>query len=397
MAHDISAAVHSTNSRRLAAVVTFTILAYLILVLYAIAPYDYNLSSLIRIGAANPFFNPRVLEPGTVVFNDPASGGDGYDGQFYYYAVKGFLMKEPVAPNPFRVQRILYPLVAYVLALGRPQLLPFTMLAVNIMAIAASAVFLWMMIRDLAVGPSLLLFYSLNIGFLIAVFYDVATPLCIGLVAVAAYFYSREMLWPASALLGLSLLAQENGLIAVAALAAWLMGKKNIRGALIISASLLPWALWQVLLLKRFGQLPMQMSGHHLEMPFVGMISQLASLKLPGDWRGNLRELSVYPFMLFVVMLLVVSAIELRKRPSDYTFVLLLHALVGICFNNEQIWSSTITSPGRALAGVFPFLVLCYAHGRSRGLRALLILSGILTLMGVLRIFLMQPHPFYVT
>jgi hypothetical protein len=69
---------------------------------------------------------------------------------------------------------------------------------------------------------------------------------------------------------------------------------------------------------------------------------------------------------------------------------------VGICFNKEQIWGSTITSSARALAGVFPFLVVCYARERTIRLRILVVLSVLLTLMGIARILLMPSHPFYV-
>ncbi|UCD56274.1 MAG: hypothetical protein JSV16_10595 [Candidatus Hydrogenedentota bacterium] len=379
-----------------AATVAATILIYILLLLYHIAPYNYNLSSLIRIGAANPFFNPAALEPGLVVFNDPESGGDGYDGQFYYYTIKQLLMKERGIPNPFRFQRILYPTLAYLFAAGRPELLPLSMLVVNLAAIAASGVLLWRLIQNVQLRPEHLFVYTLNIGFLIAVFYDVATPICICLIVAAAYFYSREKLWLASAMLALSLLTQENGSIVLAALCAWLMWKRNWRSAFTLAAAIGPWAIWQAVLWSRYGDFPLWMSGYHFRLPLSGMISQIASLQLPGEWLANLRELSVYPFMLFVLLLLIVSAFEMKKRPSEFTLVLLLHALVGICFNKEQIWGSTITSPARALAGIFPFLLICYARERSLGLRVLLGIGLILTLMGIARILLMPPHPFYV-
>lgn len=397
MEKPVSRTSRSGNAWRAAVVVATSVLVYLALLLYHIAPYDYNLSSLMRIGAANPYFNPSALEPGLIVFDDPQSGGDGYDGQFYYYMIKDLLMGEKGVPNPFRFQRVLYPTAAYAFALGRAEKLPLSMPAVNLLAIALSAVLLWRLVRDTPLWAEYLLLYTLNIGFLIAFFYDVATPLCIGLVVVAAYFYSRERLWLASAMLALSLLAQENGSIVLAALCAWLAWKRNWRGAFTLATAVVPWALWQVVLWRSYGYLPALMSGRHLSLPFIGMASQVASFSLPGGWIGNLRELSVYPFMLFVLLLLVVSAFELKKRPSDVMLVLLFHALVGICFNKEQIWGSTITSPARTLAGVFPFLVLCYSHERTRGLRTLLILSAILTLMGIVRILLMPPHPFYVT
>jgi hypothetical protein len=87
----------------------------------------------------------------------------------------------------------------------------------------------------------------------------------------------------------------------------------------------------------------------------------------------------------------------MKKRPSAFALILLFHALAGISFNKEQIWGSAITSSGRALASVFPFLIVCYARERSAGLRLLIILSVLLTLIGIARILLMPSHPFYVT
>ncbi|MBI5117648.1 hypothetical protein HZA56_14315 [Candidatus Poribacteria bacterium] len=385
------------RTRQVVAVAGAGMLVYIILLVYHVAPYHYNLSSLIKIGASNPFFNPSALEPGLVVFDDPRSGGDGYDGQFFYYTIKDLFMGLRGIANPFRYQRILYPSLAFLLAFGRANLLPFSMLEVNLLAIIFSSVLLWWTIRDTALPGGYILLYMLNIGYLIAVFYDVATPVCVGLIVAASYFFSRRNLWATSAMMALSLLAQENGSVVLAALCLWLALKKQWRGAFTLSTAILPWTAWQVFLWRRYDASPLVMSGNHLRMPFTGMLSQIASLKLPGDWAGNLRELSVYPFMAFVLVLLIVSIHETKKRPSDFMLVLLLHAFVGVCFNREQVWGSTITSPARALAGVFPFLILCYSRERSAGLRILVILSGLLTLMGIVRILLMPSHPFYIT
>ncbi len=385
------------NAAHAVAVIAATMVVYSILILYHISSYDYNLSSMLRIGKHTPFFTPSALEPGLVVFHDPESGGDGYDGQFYYYMVKDLLMGEEGKQNPFRFQRILYPLAAYVLAFGRPQWLPPSMVVVNLLAIALSGLLLWKIIGETTLGAEYLFFYTLNIGFLIAVFYDVATPLCVGLITASFYFYERGRLWAAAAMLALSLLTQENGAAVVASFCVLLAWRRNWRGAIIVSSSVVPWLLWQAILWRRYGDFPLWMSGHHFTLPFVGMVSQLAAFNLSGDMMADLRHLSVYPFMFFVVLLLIVSAMGLKRRPADLVFILFVHAVVGICFNREQIWSSTVTSPARALAGVFPFLVVYYSRERSRRMSLLMLLCALLAAMGVVRILLMPSHPFYVT
>ena len=385
------------NMHRAVAVVGISFVAYLLLILYNIAPYDFNASSMIRFGVAHPFYDPVALEPGLVVFNNPESGGIGYDGQFYYYIVKDFFMGEKGIPNPFRSQRILYPFLSYVLAFGRADLLPFSMPAVNLLAIAISALLLWRLVGIGSARAETLALYMLNIGFLVAVFFDVATPLCIALAVAGTYFHFREKPCKAAIMLALAMLAQENAAIVIAPLVLWLGWKKQWRSAFMIALSMLPWTIWQAALWQKYGTLPMFMSSGHFELPFMGMISQIASLHLPGGLIGNLRELSVYPFMAFVVALLIVGIAEMKKKPSELNLLLIVHALAGICFNNEQIWSSTITSPARALATVFPFIILCYARERSAGLRLLIVACIFLTLMGLLRIFLLPIHPFYVT
>lgn len=393
----IPASGHRARALRAAGVVAASVGVYLMLILYHIAAYDYNPSCMIRFGAANPFFYAPALEPNLVVFDDPESGGVGYDGQFYYYIIKDFFMGDEGVANPFRSQRILYPLLAYAFAFGKAELLPLSMPAVNLLAIAISAVMLWRMICDSPIRAEVLAIYTLNIGFLIAVFYDVTTPLCVGLTVAGAYFYYREMLWPAALMLALAMTAQENAALVIGGLCLWSAWKRNLRGALVVAASMLPWAIWQAALWRHYGKLPMLMSGGHFAPPFFGMLSQVASLSLPGGFIGNLRELSVYPFMGFVVLLLAVGIAEMRKKPSAFSLLLIVHALAAVCFNKEQIWNSTITSPARALATVFPFIVVCFAREKSAGLRLLLIACTLLTLMGVFRILLLPAHPFYVT
>jgi hypothetical protein len=380
-----------------AAVITISVLLYALLIVYHTRPYDYNLSSLIRVGTTNPFYHPSALVKGTVIFTDPHSGGDGYDGQFYLYMIKDLLMNEDGIPNPFRFQRILYPVLVWIVALGQADLIPLSMIIVNLAAIALSALLLWRMIQNTNLRADYLFLYTLNVGFLIAVFYDVATPLCVALMVAAAYFFVQKHFWATAAMMALSLLTQENGMVLLAALAGWRLYKKDLKGTIILGLAVAPWAIWQGILWARYGDFAFIMSGNHFRLPLEGMIQQLSSLKLTGSWRDNLRELSVYPMMLFVIGLLIISTLEMRKKPDVFMFVLLLHGIVGISFNREQVWSSTITSSARALAGVFPFLVICYAQNRSRRMLVLVVLSALLTGIGIARIFLMPAHPFSIT
>lgn len=383
------------HTLRAVGVVAVSIAVYLLLILYNIAPYDYNPSCMIRFGVENAYFYPVALEPNLVVFSDPDSGGVGYDGQFYYYIVKDFFMGEWTVPNPFRAQRILYPLLSYVLAFGRADLLPYSMPAVNLLAIALSAMLLWKMAGGGQARAEALAVYTLNIGFLVAVFFCAATPLCVALAVAGVYFHSRKKIWAASLALALGMLAQENVALVAGTLCLWLAWERNLRGAFVVALSILPWTIWQGVLWSKYGTPPVLMSAGHFTLPFFGMISQTASLSLPGGFIGNLRELNVFPFMGFVLALLAVGVWEMKKKPSFLNLLLVMHALAGVCFNSEQIWGSTITSPARALATIFPFVFLYHAREKSMGSRLLIAICVLLTLMGIFRILFLPVHPFF--
>src|SRR5512135_2549533 len=63
-------------------------------------------------------------------------GSEGYDGQFAYQIALRPLEAAPYLDVPaYRYQRILNPLSARLLAFGRPELIPWALIAVNVAAI----------------------------------------------------------------------------------------------------------------------------------------------------------------------------------------------------------------------------------------------------------------------
>src|SRR5262247_4716227 len=74
-------------------------------------------------------------------------GHTGYDGQFIYYIARDGWAALPHIDNaPYRMQRILYALLARWLSGGNPSVLPWAMVAINAAAILATTFLLtrWM-------------------------------------------------------------------------------------------------------------------------------------------------------------------------------------------------------------------------------------------------------------
>jgi len=102
-------------------VVTVVALLYLGLTL---AAHDMDPLSLAQIGT-------RFSQ------GDPA-GSEGYDGQFAYFIAVDPLGAAPLIDVPaYRYQRIVYPLLARLLALGRREWIPWMLPLVNLIALAA--------------------------------------------------------------------------------------------------------------------------------------------------------------------------------------------------------------------------------------------------------------------
>jgi len=73
--------------------------------------------------------------------SDP-QGTQGYDGQFAYYIARDPAGGWRYCDVPaYRYQRILYPLLAWALALGQPGVVPWTLVALNVAALVGGTYF----------------------------------------------------------------------------------------------------------------------------------------------------------------------------------------------------------------------------------------------------------------
>ncbi len=104
--------------------------AYVALALHAGAADGYRFLGPIRIG---PYASASQLPPGAT--SDP---NGGYDGQFYFYIAQDPFLSRPATAasldSSFRYRRILYPLTAWAFSLGRRDLLPLVLIALNVVA-----------------------------------------------------------------------------------------------------------------------------------------------------------------------------------------------------------------------------------------------------------------------
>jgi len=110
-------------------------------------------------------------------------GGDiGYDSQFYSYIALDPLHAAAHIDDPGgRMGRIIYPLVARLLAFGQPVLIPWTLIAVNWLAIAGGTWLAALWLARRGVSPWWALIYGLSSGLCLSFTLDLTEPLAYAL------------------------------------------------------------------------------------------------------------------------------------------------------------------------------------------------------------------------
>lgn len=170
----------------------------------------------------------------------------GYDGQHAFA-----IARDPLNPpgwidhTAFRYMRIVYPILAGILALEIDALIPWTMLLINLAATGIATYVLAIMLRERGAPgwPALIFIASFN--YLIGVRFDLNEPLAFALVLLGLYWYRRKQMHPALVALALAGLTKEIALAFPIGLALYELGSRNRKTALMIGvATLAPYLLW---------------------------------------------------------------------------------------------------------------------------------------------------------
>jgi hypothetical protein len=225
---------------------------------------------------------------------DP-SGAEGYDGQFsYYIALDPAGAAGKLDVPAYRYQRILYPMLARWLALCQPALIPWTLVLVNLIALAAGTALVEHLMVHFRVNRWHALVYGLYAGLLMSVRLDLSEPLAYALTIAACWAFERKRPGRAALLFALAALAKETTLIFAAAYGLYVLSTEGRRMALrfgLVAAG--PFAVWQIFLWQWLGS-PGIGSGGAMATPFE-------MIPLMGLWR--IGAISPAALMLYVAIL----------------------------------------------------------------------------------------------
>ncbi|MGA2012981.1 MAG: hypothetical protein ABSH51_20915 [Solirubrobacteraceae bacterium] len=330
--------------------------------------YHGDPTGFIRFGRA---FASRIHPPrGAVV--DTARG---YDGQYFWALARDPLLLRDrtvaaFADQGFRLQRVAYPALAYLLAAGRPAAIPWVLLAINVIAVLGITVVVGGYARTRGRSEAWGLAAGLLPGFLFATMGDLSDVLAVSAMLCGLIMWRRRRCWWAAGLLSVAVLAREPMMLAVAGVAlevgarAWQGGRLGAGARALARAAwpacavpVLAFAAWHAYIQLRYGGSTAD-PGTAFALPFVAV------------WREAQRAAhgasivhGAWDLTYLALMLLGIGAsVELLRRGCSapaIAAVLFSLSLLVLTFGND--WSYT-----RLSAPLFACLLLGGLERRSR-------------------------------
>ena len=254
---------------------------------------------------------------------------EGYDGQFAYYIARDPAGTPDCLDAPaYRLQRILLPALARALSLGQVALIPWALVAINLIALVGGTALLEDLLARAGASRWYALSYGLFAGVFMAVRLSTTEPLAYGLALGAVWLAARERLTWAAILLALAALTKETTAFFALSIALHLALSGRWRTALTVALiAAAPFLAWQMALVAWVGA------------PGIGSGGALATAFTPIPYGGVWQIVpdgGLLVFLVLGVLLAIPAAVvpsvwglwravrDLRGGQSDLAACLLL-------------------------------------------------------------------------
>jgi hypothetical protein len=353
---------------------------------HSLAVAGGNATGLVRFGSDYR----RSTQPpaGAVV-----AAGAGYDGQYFWALARDPLLFHDGTVHDFRgagfrLQRVAYPALAFVLAAGQVDALPWCLLGVNVLAVLAITGALARYARRRGWSPWWALAVGLLPGVTVATIGDMSDALATSLMLGGLMLWRSRRPWAAATLLAAATVAREAMVLAVVAIGAEMALRavtarrpRTVFGAgrevspgvqaawpvMVVPAVV--FAGWQIYLRIRFpGSLSAPASAY--QAPFTALYLEARHALRSGPALGALWDLAYLSLM----MAGIGASLRLSWRsPSAYRIAALLFGLSLLVLTFGSDWSYT-----RLSAPMFAALLLAGLEAGDR--TALIICSGVAAL-----------------
>ena len=205
------------------------------------------------------------------------NGSFGYDGQFYYYLARDPFHNSALLDNaPFRMERMLFSVAVWVLSLGgQAGLVPFWLLALNVIGTLAGTAGLAVLLQRHALSPWFSLAFGLYLGQFASITHDVPDGLAAALIVFAFLAADRGRWIETTIWLAVAGLTRETVAVFAVGMALDAAFQREWRRALLLLTSTLPLLAWLVALRFIFGASGLFFSSvvsKAPKIPFAGLL-----------------------------------------------------------------------------------------------------------------------------
>ncbi len=295
----------------------------------------------------------------------------GYDGQFSYFIAvdpiyaRYYLdtVEKGAAGADYRYTRIVYPMAARLLALGQVALIPYTLILINLLALAGGTLALALWLRRKALSPWFALVYGLYPGLFVSLQRDLTEALAYAFVALGVLLFDgvgrRRLLWAGLAFALASLTRETTAIFPlIYGLSLWFGSHETERPrsqwrqmALLLGTSLAPVVLYKLLLWAWLGAIGHTGGLYPDPIPFGGLFFYW-------PWKADQVE-ELVAVVLPAMLCGVVALRALRHREWHVeVWLLLANVLLFVVFLNHKSYVEYFAS-GRIAAGVVLAALLC--------------------------------------
>jgi Gpi18-like mannosyltransferase len=340
-----------------------------------ISKYKFNITTLIGFAADHRFVQKyfNLLPQNAIVFEDK-----GHDGQDYYFLAKA--PKISFEEKNFKmINRILYPLLCRIFSFGKKEILPYTMVFINLFASIFSVIFLIKICKKYNISPWFSLIYCLNPGLLLSLQYSLTEPLCMLFIILGIFYYEKKKILLTMLFFSFAMLTRVGlTCIVIGSFLLFLLVKKSFKNFFILSLSLLPYIIFQIIIFCNYHNVPFisfGVLGGDINLPFIGLIKWSHTIEWQRRGIKLIWELGTLFFVFFIILTTFIGSKLILKQKSPYIISLLAFLIFSFCLTH---WD-TIVNCIRPTQAIFLFHLLSFLISKDKFLKYLFILSLILT------------------